>query len=334
MVNCNPETVSTDYDTSDRLYFEPLTLEDVLEVVHAEQQAGPVVGVIVQLGGQTPLGLAQRLQGRGRADRRAPARRRSTWPRSAARSAGCWRRPGCRAPKHGIAISFAEAQGDRRRDRLPGAGAPVATCSAGAAWRSSTTSRSLADYIERPRGPDLRAPGAGRPVPRRRDRDRRRRAVRRRGAVPRRRDGAHRGGRHPLRRLGLRAAADHPRRLRHRADPHLDRGDRPGRRGAGPAQRPVRARRGRPLRARGQPAGLAHRAVRLQGHGGAAGQGGRPDHARRHGRRAAGRGPAAGLGRRRHAAAGLADRGQGGRAAVRASGPRTARAWTSCSARR
>ncbi|TSD62078.1 carbamoyl-phosphate synthase large subunit [Aeromicrobium piscarium] len=62
MVNCNPETVSTDYDTSDRLYFEPLTLEDVLEVVHAEQQAGPVAGVIVQLGGQTPLGLAAGLE--------------------------------------------------------------------------------------------------------------------------------------------------------------------------------------------------------------------------------------------------------------------------------
>ncbi|GAA4555844.1 carbamoyl-phosphate synthase large subunit [Planotetraspora kaengkrachanensis] len=65
MVNCNPETVSTDYDTSDRLYFEPLTLEDVLEVVHAEQETGPVVGVIVQLGGQTPLGLAQALKDAG-----------------------------------------------------------------------------------------------------------------------------------------------------------------------------------------------------------------------------------------------------------------------------
>jgi len=65
MINCNPETVSTDYDTSDRLYFEPLTLEDVLEVVHAEQQAGPVAGVIVQLGGQTPLKLAQALKDEG-----------------------------------------------------------------------------------------------------------------------------------------------------------------------------------------------------------------------------------------------------------------------------
>jgi carbamoyl-phosphate synthase large subunit len=65
MVNCNPETVSTDYDTSGRLYFEPLTLEDVLEVVHAEQSSGPVAGVIVQLGGQTPLGLARALAAAG-----------------------------------------------------------------------------------------------------------------------------------------------------------------------------------------------------------------------------------------------------------------------------
>jgi carbamoyl-phosphate synthase large subunit len=65
MVNCNPETVSTDYDTSGRLYFEPLTLEDVLEVVAAEQQSGPVAGVIVQLGGQTPLGLARALAAEG-----------------------------------------------------------------------------------------------------------------------------------------------------------------------------------------------------------------------------------------------------------------------------
>ena len=65
MVNCNPETVSTDYDTSDRLYFEPLTLEDVLEVIAAEEAAGPVRGVITQLGGQTPLGLAQGLKEAG-----------------------------------------------------------------------------------------------------------------------------------------------------------------------------------------------------------------------------------------------------------------------------
>ncbi|MCU1414097.1 MAG: carbamoyl-phosphate synthase large subunit, partial [Microbacteriaceae bacterium] len=65
MINCNPETVSTDYDTSDRLYFEPLTLEDVLEVIHAESQSGELVGVIVQLGGQTALGLAKGLKANG-----------------------------------------------------------------------------------------------------------------------------------------------------------------------------------------------------------------------------------------------------------------------------
>ncbi|WP_349898025.1 carbamoyl-phosphate synthase large subunit [Parafrigoribacterium soli] len=65
MVNCNPETVSTDYDTSDRLYFEPLTLEDVLEIIHAESQSGELVGVIVQLGGQTALGLAKGLKAAG-----------------------------------------------------------------------------------------------------------------------------------------------------------------------------------------------------------------------------------------------------------------------------
>ena len=65
MINCNPETVSTDYDTSNRLYFEPLTLEDVLEVIAAETAAGPLLGVITQLGGQTPLGLAAGLKANG-----------------------------------------------------------------------------------------------------------------------------------------------------------------------------------------------------------------------------------------------------------------------------
>jgi carbamoyl-phosphate synthase large subunit len=65
MVNCNPETVSTDYDTSDRLYFEPLTLEDVLEILQLEQSKGELAGVIVQFGGQTPLKLAQGLEDAG-----------------------------------------------------------------------------------------------------------------------------------------------------------------------------------------------------------------------------------------------------------------------------
>ncbi|TAN10478.1 MAG: carbamoyl-phosphate synthase large subunit, partial [Rhizobiaceae bacterium] len=65
MINCNPETVSTDYDTSDRLYFEPLTAEDVLEILRTERQAGELVGVIVQFGGQTPLKLADALERAG-----------------------------------------------------------------------------------------------------------------------------------------------------------------------------------------------------------------------------------------------------------------------------
>ncbi|MCD2497425.1 carbamoyl-phosphate synthase large subunit [Microbacterium nymphoidis] len=65
MVNCNPETVSTDYDTSDRLYFEPLTLEDVLEILDAESQSGTILGVVCQLGGQTPLGLAKGIEAAG-----------------------------------------------------------------------------------------------------------------------------------------------------------------------------------------------------------------------------------------------------------------------------
>ena len=65
MINCNPETVSTDYDTSDRLYFEPLTAEDVIEIMRAEQEKGELVGVIVQFGGQTPLKLAEALEKNG-----------------------------------------------------------------------------------------------------------------------------------------------------------------------------------------------------------------------------------------------------------------------------
>ncbi|MGG2463582.1 carbamoyl-phosphate synthase large subunit [Streptomyces sp. RGM 3693] len=109
MVNCNPETVSTDYDTSDRLYFEPLTLEDVLEIVHAESQAGPVAGVIVQLGGQTPLGLAQALKDNG-----VPIVGTSPEAIDLAEERGAFGRvlteAGLPAPKYGTAFSFVEAK--------------------------------------------------------------------------------------------------------------------------------------------------------------------------------------------------------------------------------
>ncbi len=109
MINCNPETVSTDYDTSDRLYFEPLTLEDVLEVVHAESLAGPIAGVIVQLGGQTPLRLAQALKDAG-----VPIVGTSPEAIHLAEERGAFgavlARAGLPAPKHGMARSFDEAK--------------------------------------------------------------------------------------------------------------------------------------------------------------------------------------------------------------------------------
>ena len=109
MVNCNPETVSTDYDTSDRLYFEPLTLEVVLEVVHAEQQRGNLIGVVVQLGGQTPLGLAQGLKDAG-----VPVIGTSPESIHLAEERGAFGRvlaeAGLLAPKHGTAFTFDEAK--------------------------------------------------------------------------------------------------------------------------------------------------------------------------------------------------------------------------------
>jgi carbamoyl-phosphate synthase large subunit len=109
MVNCNPETVSTDYDTADRLYFEPLTLEDVLEVVHAERAAGPLAGVIVQLGGQTPLRLAQALKDAG-----VPIVGTSPEAIHLAEERGAFSavlaQEGLPAPRHGLARSVEEAE--------------------------------------------------------------------------------------------------------------------------------------------------------------------------------------------------------------------------------
>ena len=118
MVNCNPETVSTDYDTSDRLYFEPLTLEDVLEIVHLEKPKG----VIVQYGGQTPLKLARALEAAGvpiigtqsgfhrsgRGSRTFPADDQQDWPETAAQP----HRAQCR-----------RGAGAGARNRLPAGGA-------------------------------------------------------------------------------------------------------------------------------------------------------------------------------------------------------------------
>ena len=108
MVNCNPETVSTDYDVSDRLYFEPLTFEDVMEVYEAERIAGPVAGMIVQLGGQTPLSLAARLKAAG-----VPVLGTSPEAIDAAEDRQAFgvvlERAGLPAPAHGTALSDEQA---------------------------------------------------------------------------------------------------------------------------------------------------------------------------------------------------------------------------------
>ncbi len=171
MINCNPETVSTDYDTADRLYFEPLTFEDVLEAVHSEQASGTVAGVIVQLGGQTPLGLAKRLTEAGvpivgtPADAIHLAEDRGAFG-DVLSSAGL------PAPRYGTATSFGRRQAHRGRDRLPGAGAAVLR--ARRARHGDRLRRGEPGRLHpaRHRG-HAGAPGARRPVPRRRHRDRR-----------------------------------------------------------------------------------------------------------------------------------------------------------------
>ena len=264
MVNCNPETVSTDYDTSDRLYFEPLTLEDVLEIYHAERRPGPIAGVICQLGGQTPLGLAQGLEDAG-----VPivgtvpaaihlAEERGAFGRVLAEA-------GLVAPKHGTATSFVEAQAIAAEIGYPVLVRPSYVLG-GRGMQIVYGDDALRSYIEaateispdRPvlvdrfiddaveidvdalyDGEDLFLGGVMEHIEE---------------------AGIHSGD------SSLRAAADHPRRGRDRCGSARPRsGDRPGHRGARSDQHPVRAGLRRALRPRGQPAGQPHGAVRLQG---------------------------------------------------------------------
>ena len=119
MVNCNPETVSTDYDTSDRLYFEPLTAEDVVEICRTEQQKGSLKGVIVQFGGQTPLKLAHALEA-------AEIPILGTSPdaidlaEDRERFQELLQRLDLKQPANGIARSGRAGPGGRRADRLSG----------------------------------------------------------------------------------------------------------------------------------------------------------------------------------------------------------------------
>lgn len=122
IVNCNPERSLPTTTSPDRLYFEPLTLEDVLEVYRAELLAGPIAGVIVQLGGQTPLALAKELQAAGC---RSSARRRelSTWPKTTDCLAPCLRRLVCKRRSTGRYLTSSDR--GCGINRLPGARASV-----------------------------------------------------------------------------------------------------------------------------------------------------------------------------------------------------------------
>ena len=200
MVNCNPETVSTDYDTSDRLYFEPLTFEDVMNIVELEKPEG----VVVQFGGQTPLAALGAAAPGGRPDpRHQPRRDRPRrGPQALQRAPRRARHPAARERHRHLARG---GQGGGRPHRLPGAGAAV------------LRARRPRDGDRLRRGPArglrargrqglARAPDPDRPLPGGRLRGGRRRARRRRARRDRRHHAAHRGGRHPLRRLGDGAA--------------------------------------------------------------------------------------------------------------------------------
>ena len=200
MINCNPETVSTDYDTSDRLYFEPLTAEDVLAILAKEREAGTLKGVIVQFGGQTPLKLAHAHRAVGRADprhlgrfdrpRRGPrplqAAARQARPQAAEERhrlfgrAGAARRRRSRPAAGGAAVLRARRPGDGdhpRRGRIRRLSARRAA-EPGAGRRQGALSQRQDRPDQHGAGQE---PAAVRPLSLRRDRDRRRRAVRRQG---------------------------------------------------------------------------------------------------------------------------------------------------------
>ncbi|MGH1527123.1 carbamoyl-phosphate synthase large subunit [Leifsonia sp. L25] len=156
MINCNPETVSTDYDTSDRLYFEPLTLEDVLEVIHAESQSGELVGVVVQLGGQTALGLAKGLEAAG-----VPIL--GTTPEAIDLAeerglfAGILESAGLLAPKNATAIDFPSAAHAAEQIGYPVLVRPSFVLG-GRGMEIVYDTASLADYFERVAGQGIVGP--------------------------------------------------------------------------------------------------------------------------------------------------------------------------------
>ena len=201
MVNCNPETVSTDYDTSDRLYFEPLTLEDVLEIVHVERP----FGVIVQFGGQTPLKLARDLEANGvpiigtTPDSIDMAEDRERFQK-------LLHKLKLKQPPNRTARSAAEGARGRRGNRLPARGAAFLCAGRPRHGNRARAGGPRALHARSDQGVE-RFAGAARPLFERRDRSRRRRGLRRQGRDHRRRDGAYRAGRRAFGRFGVLAAA-------------------------------------------------------------------------------------------------------------------------------
>ena len=282
MINCNPETVSTDYDTSDRLYFEPLTAEDVANVLEAEQGAGGrIVGVIVALGGQTPLKLAGSLP---------PELVLGTSPASIdlAEDRERWNAlcgtlqipqpPGGTATTTAEALSIAGTVGYPvllRPSYVLGGRAMeiVYDDDADAARHAHPDDRRPGTGGRRDGG----APRAGRSLLGGRGRGGCRRGARRHGGDPHRRDHGARGrGRRALGRLGVRPAA--PVAQRRRPDGPRSAHPLPGRRALGvwTDQRAVRGQRRSGLRPRGQPPGQPDGTLRGQGHRRPAGHGGGP----------------------------------------------------------
>lgn len=156
MINCNPETVSTDYDTSDRLYFEPLTLEDVLEVIHAESQSGELVGVVVQLGGQTALGLAKGLEAEG-----IPILGTTPEAIDSAEERGLFSQilhnAGLLAPRNGTAVDYTGAVGIAEEIGYPVLVRPSYVLG-GRGMEIVYDSPSLADYFTRMQGQGIIGP--------------------------------------------------------------------------------------------------------------------------------------------------------------------------------
>ncbi len=208
MVNCNPETVSTDYDTSDRLYFEPLTLEDVLEIIAKEKPEG----VIVQFGGQTPLKLSRALEAAG-----APIIGTSPDSIDVAedreRFQALVKKLGLKQPANATARTEEQAVRLAREVGFPLVVRPSYVLG-GRAMEVVFNEEDLRTYMTHAVQGLERQPGAARPLPRCRHRGGRRCGLRRRGRADRRHHGARRAGRRALGRFGLLAAAQQPRRAR------------------------------------------------------------------------------------------------------------------------